>query len=41
MARLNKINQILEDMLRACVITYGKDWKDGMSYVELSFNNNS
>ena len=22
-----KVNQIIEDMLRACVLTYGKDWE--------------
>jgi hypothetical protein len=22
-----RVNQILEDMLRACVLTYGKDWE--------------
>jgi hypothetical protein len=22
-----RVNQIVEDMLRACVLTYGKDWE--------------
>ena len=22
-----RVNQIMEDMLRACVLTYGKDWE--------------
>jgi ribonuclease HI len=34
-----RINQILEDMLRACVLTYGKDWEDSLPYAELSYNN--
>jgi hypothetical protein len=33
------VNQILEDMLRACVLTYGKDWEQSMSYAEFSYNN--
>jgi ribonuclease HI len=27
-----RVNQILEDMLRACVLTYGKDWEDNLPY---------
>jgi ribonuclease HI len=34
-----RINQILEDMLRACVLTYGKDWEDSLPYAEFSYNN--
>jgi transposase InsO family protein len=34
-----RINQILEDMLRVCVLTYGKDWEDSLSYAEFSYNN--
>jgi ribonuclease HI len=34
-----RINQILEDMLRACVLSYGKDWEDSLSYAEFSYNN--
>jgi hypothetical protein len=35
-----RVNQILEDMLRACVIHYGKDWDKCLSLVEFSYNNN-
>jgi hypothetical protein len=30
---------ILEDMLRACVLKYGKSWDKSMSYAEFSYNN--
>jgi hypothetical protein len=26
-------------MLRACVLTYGKDWEDSLPYAEFSYNN--
>jgi hypothetical protein len=35
-----RVNQILEDMLRACVIHYGKDWEKCLSLAEFSYNNN-
>ena len=25
-----RVNQIMEDMLRACVLTYGKDWEKSL-----------
>ena len=25
--QIERVNQIMEDMLRACVLTYGKDWE--------------
>jgi len=34
-----RINQIMEDMLRACVLTYGKDWEKSLSYAQFSYNN--
>jgi hypothetical protein len=34
-----RVNQIMEDMLRACMLTYGKDWEKSLSYVEFSYNN--
>lgn len=34
-----RVNQILEDMLRACVPTYGNSWEDSLPYVESSYNN--
>jgi hypothetical protein len=32
-------NQILEDMLRACVLKYGKSWDKSLPYAEFSYNN--
>ena len=34
-----RVNQILDDMLRACVLTYGKDWENSLPYAEFSYNN--
>jgi transposase InsO family protein len=33
------VNQILEDMLRACVRHYGKNWDKCLSLAEFSYNN--
>jgi hypothetical protein len=32
-------NQILEDMLRACALKYGKSWHKSLPYAEFSYNN--
>ncbi|WVZ94013.1 hypothetical protein U9M48_039957 [Paspalum notatum var. saurae] len=34
-----RTNQVLEDMLRACVIQYGTSWDKCLSYAEFSYNN--
>jgi len=34
-----KVNQILEDMLRACVIQYDKNWDKCLALAEFSYNN--
>jgi hypothetical protein len=34
-----RVNQFLEDMLRACVLHYGKDWDKCLSLAEFSYNN--
>jgi transposase InsO family protein len=34
-----RINQIPEDMLRACALQYGRRWDKSMSYAEFSYNN--
>jgi hypothetical protein len=34
-----RINQILEDMLRACALKYGKSWDKSLPYAEFSYNN--
>ena len=33
-----RVNQILEDMLRACALDYGSSWDDNL-YAEFSYNN--
>jgi transposase InsO family protein len=34
-----RINQILEDMLRACALQYGTIWDKSLPYAEFSYNN--
>jgi transposase InsO family protein len=34
-----RVNQILEDMLRAYVLKYGSDWEKSLSHAEFSYNN--
>jgi transposase InsO family protein len=34
-----RINQILEDMLRVCALQYGRSWGKSLLYVEFSYNN--
>ena len=34
-----RLNQILEDMLRACALDYGSSWDDNLPYAEFSYNN--
>jgi hypothetical protein len=31
--------QVLQDMLRACVMKYGKSWDKSLSYAEFTYNN--
>ena len=35
-----RINQILEDILRACALQYGTSWDKSLPYAEFSYNNN-
>ena len=37
--QVKRVNQILEDMLRACVISFGMKWEDCLPYAEFSYNN--
>jgi transposase InsO family protein len=37
--KTERTNQILEDMLRACVLRYGKSWDKSQPYTEFSYNN--
>jgi hypothetical protein len=32
-------NQILEDMLKACALKYGKSWDKSLPYAKFSYNN--
>jgi hypothetical protein len=34
-----RVNQVLEDMLRACALTYGADWESSLPFAEFSYNN--
>ena len=34
-----RVNKILEDMLRACVISFGKGWEKYLPFAEFSYNN--
>ena len=34
-----RINQILEDMLRACALQYGTHWDKSLPYAKFSYNN--
>jgi hypothetical protein len=34
-----RTNQILEDLLRACALKYGKSWDKSLPHVEFSYNN--
>ena len=36
-----RINQILEDMLRACALQYGTSWDKSLPYAEFSYNNSN
>jgi hypothetical protein len=35
-----RVNQVLEDMLRACALTFGTDWESSLPFAEFSYNNN-
>jgi transposase InsO family protein len=34
-----RVNQILEDILRACALQYGRNWDKSLPYAEFSYNN--
>jgi transposase InsO family protein len=34
-----RVNQILEDMLRACPLQYGRSWDKSLPYAEFAYNN--
>jgi transposase InsO family protein len=37
--QIERVNQILEDMLRACALDYGSSWDENLPYAEFSYNN--
>src|SRR3954464_8572310 len=37
--QVERVNQVLEDMLRACVLSFGMKWEESLPYAELSYNN--
>src|SRR3954469_10825132 len=37
--QVERVNQILEGMLRACVISFGKNWEKSLPFAEFSYNN--
>ena len=39
MGQTERVNQILEDMLRACALAQGPKWEDCLPYAEFSYNN--
>jgi hypothetical protein len=34
-----RVNKVLEDLLRACVLTFDKSWEFSLPYAEFSYNN--
>jgi transposase InsO family protein len=38
-SQTERTNQILEDMLRACALKYGKSWDKSLPYAKFSYNN--
>jgi hypothetical protein len=38
--QIERVNQILKNLLRAYMLTYGSDWEKSLSYEEFSYNNN-
>jgi transposase InsO family protein len=37
--QIERVNQIREDMLRACALQYGRCWEKSLPYAEFSYNN--
>jgi hypothetical protein len=37
--QMERTNQLLEDMLRACALKHGRSWDKSSSYAEFSYNN--
>jgi hypothetical protein len=39
-SQMERTNQVLEDMLRACTLKYENNWGKSLPYAEFSYNNN-
>jgi hypothetical protein len=37
---MERVNQVLEDLLRACVLTYNTGWQKSLPYAKFLYNNN-
>src|SRR3954463_12722329 len=37
--QVERVNQILQDMLRACVISFGKNWEKSLPFAKFAYNN--
>jgi hypothetical protein len=37
--QIERTNQVLEDMLRACALKHGGSWDKSLSFSEFSYNN--
>jgi transposase InsO family protein len=37
--QIERVNQVLKDMLRACALTYDTDWESSLLLAEFSYNN--
>jgi hypothetical protein len=37
--KIERANQVLEDMLRACALKHGRSWDKSLAYAEFSYNN--
>ena len=39
MSKIERVNQVLEDMLKACAISFPKKWDECLNLAEFSYNN--
>jgi hypothetical protein len=37
--QMKRVNQVLQDMLRACALQYGRSWDKSLPYAKISYNN--
>jgi hypothetical protein len=36
--QIEQVNQILEDLLKACALQYGRSWDKSLPYAKVSYN---